>query len=72
MLTDMCLVSGNRIFVAMKRLGKPCWMLNYTGEPHWPTKIANKIDFQKRMFQFFNHYLKKKQCLNGCLTGFRL
>ena len=36
-------------------LGKPCWMLNYTGEPHWPTKIANKIDFQKRMFQFFNH-----------------
>lgn len=35
-------------------------MLNYTGEPHWPTKIANKIDFQKRMFQFFNHYLKKE------------
>lgn len=56
----------------MKRLGKPCWMLNYTGEPHWPTKIANKIDFQKRMFQFFNHYLKKKQCLDGCPMGFRL
>ena len=42
------------------QVGKPCWMLNYTGEPHWPTKIANKIDFQKRMFQFFNHYLKKE------------
>ncbi len=51
---------GIEYFVAMKRLGKPCWMLNYTGEPHWPTKIANKIDFQKRMFQFFNHYLKKE------------
>lgn len=50
---------GIEYFVAMKRLGKPCWMLNYTGEPHWPTQIANKIDFQKRMFQFFNHYLKK-------------
>ena len=51
---------GIEYFVAMKRLGKPCWLLNYTGEPHWPTKIANKIDFQKRMFQFFNHYLKKE------------
>ncbi|WP_455672333.1 prolyl oligopeptidase family serine peptidase [Phocaeicola sp.] len=50
---------GIEYFVAMKRLGKPCWMLNYTGEPHWPTKIANKVDFQKRMFQFFGHYLKK-------------
>ena len=52
---------GIEYFVAMKRLGKPCWMLNYTGEPHWPTKIANRIDFQKRMFQFFNHYLKKEE-----------
>lgn len=51
---------GIEYFVAMKRLGKPCWMLNYTGEPHWPTKTANKVDFQKRMFQFFNHYLKRE------------
>ena len=49
---------GIEYFVAMKRLGKPCWMLNYPGEPHWPLKTANKIDFQKRMLQFFNHYLK--------------
>lgn len=52
---------GIEYFVALKRLGKPCWMLNYTGEPHWPIRIANKIDFQKRMFQFFNHYLKKEE-----------
>ena len=52
---------GIEYFVAMKRLGKPCWMLNYTGEPHWPMRIANRIDFQKRMFQFFNHYLKKEK-----------
>ena len=51
---------GIEYFVAMKRLGKPCWMLNYTGEPHWPTRIANKVDFQKRMMQFFNHYLKNE------------
>ena len=49
---------GIEYFVAMKRLGKPCWMLNYTGEPHWPMKMPNRKDFQQRMFQFFNHYLK--------------
>lgn len=49
---------GIEYFVGMKRLGKPCWLLNYTGEPHWPMHMANRIDFQRRMFQFFNHYLK--------------
>lgn len=52
---------GIEYFVAMKRLGKPCWLLNYTGEPHWPMAMANRIDFQRRMLQFFNHYLKKDQ-----------
>lgn len=52
---------GIEYFVAMKRLGKPCWLLNYTGEPHWPTNMANRIDFQHRMFQFFNHYLKNQK-----------
>ncbi len=51
---------GIEYFVAMKRLGKPCWMLNYTGEPHWPLRMANQVDFQKRMLQFFNHFLKKE------------
>ena len=49
---------GIEYFVALKRLQKPVWMLNYTGEIHWPMKMANRVDFQKRMFQFFNHYLK--------------
>lgn len=52
---------GIEYFVAMKRLGKPCWLLNYTGEPHWPKHMANRIDFQRRMFQFFNHYLKNQK-----------
>ena len=51
---------GIEYFVAMKRLGKPCWLLNYPNEPHWPMKLPNKVDFQKRMLQFFNHYLKKE------------
>ena len=49
---------GIEYFVALKRLGKPAWMLNYTGEPHWPTKNPNKLDFQIRMKQFFDHFLK--------------
>jgi len=49
---------GIEYFIALRRLQKPVWMLNYTGEVHWPTKLKNKKDFQIRMSQFFNHYLK--------------
>ncbi|MFO7573630.1 MAG: prolyl oligopeptidase family serine peptidase [Bacteroidales bacterium] len=51
---------GIEYFVALRRLGKPAWMLNYTGEPHWPQKPQNKKDFQIRMAQFFDHFLKGK------------
>jgi dipeptidyl aminopeptidase/acylaminoacyl peptidase len=51
---------GIEFFVALKRLQKPAWLLNYIGEPHWPVRMANKMDFQKRMFQFFEHYLNKR------------
>lgn len=60
---------GIEYFVAMKRLNKPCWLLNYTGEPHWPTKTANKVDFQRRMFQFFNHFLKHEQAPKWMTEG---
>ena len=49
---------GIEYFIALRRLGKPAWMLNYTGEPHWPQKPQNKKDFQIRMAQFFDHFLK--------------
>lgn len=49
---------GIEMFVALRRLGKPSWMLNYPGEPHWPLKRQNQIDFNIRMMQFFDHYLK--------------
>lgn len=49
---------GIEYFLALRRLQKPAWLLNYTGEIHWPQRTANKMDFQKRMLQFFNHYLK--------------
>jgi dipeptidyl aminopeptidase/acylaminoacyl peptidase len=49
---------GIEYFVALKRLGKTAWMLNYQGEPHWPVKVQNRIDFNIRLAQFFDHYLK--------------
>ncbi len=49
---------GIEYYVSLRRLGKPVWMLNYNGEPHWPTKWENIRDFNIRMNQFFDHYLK--------------
>lgn len=49
---------GIEFFVSLRRLGKPSWFLNYNGEPHWPLKMQNRKDFNIRMAQFFDHYLK--------------
>lgn len=49
---------GIEYFVALRRLNKPAWMLNYQGEPHWPVKLQNRIDFNIRLAQFFDYYLK--------------
>lgn len=49
---------GIEYFVALRRLGKPAWMLNYQGEPHWPVKIQNRLDFNLRLAQYFDYYLK--------------
>ncbi len=49
---------GIEFFVSLRRLGKPAWFLNYNGEPHWPVKLQNRIDFNMRMAQFFDHFLK--------------
>lgn len=48
---------GIELFSGLRRLGKPAWMLNYNDEPHWPVKLQNRIDFHRRMQQFFDHYL---------------
>ncbi len=49
---------GIEFFIGMRRLGKPAWLLNYNEADHWPLKIRDKHDFQIRMAQFFDHYLK--------------
>ena len=49
---------GIEFFTALRRLGKPVWLLNYNGEPHWAMKPQNRKDFNLRMSQYFDHYLK--------------
>jgi len=49
---------GIEYFIGLRRLKKPCWLLNYNEADHWPLKVRDKEDFQIRMAQFFDHYLK--------------
>jgi dipeptidyl aminopeptidase/acylaminoacyl peptidase len=48
---------GIEYYMALRRLEKPGWLLNYNGEPHWPLKWPNRLDFNIRMEQFFAHFL---------------
>jgi dienelactone hydrolase len=48
---------GIELFTALRRLGKPAWLVSYNGEPHWPTTFANRRDWNIRLQQFFDHYL---------------
>jgi len=51
---------GIELFMALRRLDKPVWMLNYNNEPHNLNKEswANRMDLTCRTHQFFDHYLK--------------
>ena len=51
---------GIELYNGLRRLQKPCWMLNYNEEDHNLTRVANKIDLSIRMRQFFDHYLKNE------------
>jgi dipeptidyl aminopeptidase/acylaminoacyl peptidase len=47
---------GVEFFLALRRLGKPVWMLQYDGEAHSLDNESAKIDYTLRMTQFFDHY----------------
>jgi dienelactone hydrolase len=49
---------GIEMFMAMRRLSKPVWMLVYNDEAHNLTKWPNRMDLSVRMYQFFDYYLK--------------
>jgi dipeptidyl aminopeptidase/acylaminoacyl peptidase len=49
---------GIEYFTALKRLGKPVWMLQYNDEVHNLAERRNRKDLSIRLAQFFDHYLK--------------
>ena len=51
---------GIELFVAMRRLHKPCWMLTYNNESHNLKRRPNRMDLSIRTMQFFDYYLKGK------------
>ncbi len=51
---------GIEFFVALRRLGKPAWLLEYNNEDHNLTRRADEKDLTIRTLQFYDHYLKGK------------
>jgi dipeptidyl aminopeptidase/acylaminoacyl peptidase len=49
---------GIEYFMALRRLEKPVWMLQYNGEAHNIRARKNRKDITIRLQQFFDHYLK--------------
>ncbi len=49
---------GIEMFMALRRLQKPVWMLQYNGEAHNIRARKNRKDITVRLQQFFDHYLK--------------
>lgn len=48
---------GIELYMGLRRLNKPVWLLNYNDDEHNLTGLANKRDLSIRMRQFFDYYL---------------
>jgi dipeptidyl aminopeptidase/acylaminoacyl peptidase len=57
------------IYLAMRRLGKDCILLQYRGEPHHPQKYANKLDYSIKMMEFLDHHLRGLPAPEWMTTG---
>ncbi len=48
---------GIELFMGLRRLDEPVWLLNYNGDGHNLMETANRKDLSIRMKQFFDYYL---------------
>jgi dipeptidyl aminopeptidase/acylaminoacyl peptidase len=60
---------GVQLFVALRRLQKPAWLINYNNAPHNLSRAADKKDWSVRMRQFFDHYLKDAPAPEWMVNG---
>jgi dienelactone hydrolase len=49
---------GIEFFVALRRLGKEAYMVDYNGDSHNPRKRANQLDIDQKMQEFFDTKLR--------------
>lgn len=60
---------GIELFMALRRLQKPVWMLQYNGEAHNLRERRNRKDITVRFQQFFDHYLKGEPMPRWMIEG---
>jgi dipeptidyl aminopeptidase/acylaminoacyl peptidase len=60
---------GIEMFSGLRRLNKPCWLLNYNGDEHNLMQQANRLDLSIRMMQFFDFYLQDEDAPVWLLNG---
>ncbi len=60
---------GIEMFTALRRLGKPVWLLQYNGEAHNLVERKNRKDIQIREQQFFDWKLKGEKPTKWLTTG---
>jgi dipeptidyl aminopeptidase/acylaminoacyl peptidase len=51
---------SKEFFTLLRSLQKPVWLLQYDDEAHMIGKLEYQIDFQNKVKDFFDHYLKGK------------
>jgi dipeptidyl aminopeptidase/acylaminoacyl peptidase len=60
---------GLELYNAARRMGKEVVLLTYPDEPHHLEMLENQKDFQKRMMQYFNYYLKGEEAAEWLSKG---
>ncbi|MCI1682679.1 MAG: prolyl oligopeptidase family serine peptidase [Bacteroides sp.] len=56
--TSVRIYQGLALYFAMRRLGRPAWLLNYRDVGHQMGNEPDCRDFMQRLIDFFDHYLK--------------
>jgi dipeptidyl aminopeptidase/acylaminoacyl peptidase len=62
-------MQGLEFYAAARRLGKQVILLSYPDEAHHLGRRENQVDFQTRMRQFFDHYLKGEPAPSWMVDG---
>ena len=60
---------GVELYNIARRAGKEVVLLNYAGEDHGLRKKPDEVDYQRRIFAWFGHYLKGEPAVPWITSG---